>query len=70
MSDQYVQVPSGDAAGLMYSETDQDGRCTTLLDPAMKLSPGVYKLIFHTGPYFETQGVKTLYPFVEVCDSY
>jgi len=33
----------------------------------MKLSTGVYKLNFHTGEYFTKQGVKTLYPFVEVC---
>ena len=33
----------------------------------MKLSTGVYKLNFHTGEYFSKQGVKTLYPFVEVC---
>jgi 5-hydroxyisourate hydrolase len=33
----------------------------------MKLSTGVYKLIFHTGEYFKTQDVTTLYPFVEVC---
>jgi hypothetical protein len=32
----------------------------------MKLSTGVYKLNFHTGEYFTKQGVKTLYPFVEV----
>jgi hypothetical protein len=32
----------------------------------MKLSTGVYKLNFHTGEYFTKQGVKTLYPFIEV----
>ena len=32
----------------------------------MKLSTGVYKLVFHTGEYFSKQGVQTLYPFVEV----
>jgi hypothetical protein len=53
--------------GLTYRQTDKDGRCTTLLDPTMKLSTGVYKLNFHTGEYFTKQGVKTLYPFVEVC---
>jgi 5-hydroxyisourate hydrolase-like protein (transthyretin family) len=51
----------------MYRQTDKDGRCTSLLDPTMKLSTGVYKLNFHTGEYFTKQGVKTLYPFVEVC---
>jgi len=53
--------------GPTYRQTDKDGRCTSLLDPSMKLSTGVYKLIFHTGEYFTKQGVKTLYPFVEVC---
>jgi len=32
----------------------------------MKLSTGVYKLVFHTGEYFKAQDVKTLYPLVEV----
>jgi 5-hydroxyisourate hydrolase len=51
----------------MDRQTDKDGRCTSLLDPEMKLSTGVYKLVFHTGEYFSKQGVETLYPFVEVC---
>ena len=51
---------------LMIRQTDKDGRCTSLLEPSMKLSTGVYKLVFHTGEYFSKQGVQTLYPFVEV----
>jgi hypothetical protein len=61
------QIVTESEQGLTDRQTDKDGRCTSLLDPTMKLSTGVYKLNFHTGEYFTKQGVKTLYPFVEVC---
>ena len=31
-----------------------------------KFSEGVYKMVFNTKPYFETQNVTTFYPYVEV----
>lgn len=46
-------------------ETDADGRCRTLLgeQPAEQ---GIYRLRFGTGPYFATQGLTPLYPYVEI----
>ena len=45
--------------------TDQDGRCAQLL-PGNELVPGVYRLIFDTAHYFDTQKIAGLYPVVEV----
>ncbi|KAL7421190.1 hypothetical protein Q5752_004075 [Cryptotrichosporon argae] len=50
--------------------TDADGRCTTLLDPAFKPAPGVYRMTFRTGAYFEKMGTETFYPFVEITFNY
>lgn len=51
---------------MMSSQTDGDGRCTTLLEAGSKLSVGTYKMVFHTGAYFQEKGIETLYPLVEV----
>ncbi|GHJ88419.1 hypothetical protein NliqN6_4821 [Naganishia liquefaciens] len=47
---------------LAQGETDADGRCTTLLDPARKLAPG--------GAYFARQGTETFYPTVQIIFDY
>jgi 5-hydroxyisourate hydrolase-like protein (transthyretin family) len=52
-----------------HSLTNVDGRCTDLLPPrgeAGALEAGLYRIVFHTGAYFEKTGRKSLYPFVEV----
>jgi 5-hydroxyisourate hydrolase len=46
--------------------TDADGRLRTLVDAAPGLLPGVYRLLFDTKPYFESQGVRAFYPEVVV----
>ncbi|KIO26543.1 hypothetical protein M407DRAFT_243663 [Tulasnella calospora MUT 4182] len=46
--------------------TDSDGRCSNLLDSSLRLSTGVYKMIFETGPYFAASNTQTFYPFVEI----
>lgn len=46
--------------------TDQDGRCSTLLDPSTKLVAGIYKMKFGTGDYFDKLSKPCFYPFVEV----
>jgi 5-hydroxyisourate hydrolase len=45
--------------------TDADGRCRTLLG-ARTLEQATYKLRFETAPYFATQKIATLYPYVEI----
>ncbi|PWN50583.1 Hydroxyisourate hydrolase [Violaceomyces palustris] len=52
---------------LAQGETDSDGRCLTLLNPQdHQLVGGIYRMTFHTGDYFESQGRETFYPFVEI----
>jgi 5-hydroxyisourate hydrolase len=47
------------------AQTDVDGRCKTLLGD-QPLEAKTYRLTFATQPYFEAQGLRTLYPFVEI----
>jgi len=50
----------------LYSDhTDPDGRCSQML-PDDDLPPGIYRLVFDTGTYFDALGVRALYPVVEV----
>jgi 5-hydroxyisourate hydrolase len=60
------QNSSGDWRLLTSARTDQDGRCPHLLPEGEDLSPGIYRLIFDTGNYFDLQRVGALYPVVEV----
>ena len=45
--------------------TDSDGRCRTLLGDGALLA-SEYRLRFDVEPYFEAQGLASLYPFVEI----
>ncbi|PWN91894.1 hydroxyisourate hydrolase [Acaromyces ingoldii] len=51
---------------LAQGQTDNDGRCTTLLDPSSKLSPGIYRMTFETGQYFARDSRPSFYPRVEI----
>ena len=46
--------------------TDADGRLRTLHPEGTPLAPGMYRLTFDTGRYFEAQGVAAFYPEVSV----
>lgn len=46
--------------------TNKDGRLTELLAASEPIPPGIYKLRFETKIYFETRGITSFYPFVEV----
>ena len=46
--------------------TNADGRIPDLLQKDIVLESGVYKIKFETKEYFDTQGVQTFYPFVEI----
>jgi len=48
------------------SSTDNDGRCSNLLEPGCVMTVGVYKIVFKTQEYFEASKRKCFYPFVEV----
>jgi len=59
------QAESGDWQPLQSARTDQDGRCGQML-PDGELIAGVYRLVFDTASYFDTQKIDGLYPEVEV----
>jgi 5-hydroxyisourate hydrolase len=45
--------------------TDADGRCKTLLgERALQL--GEYSIRFETGPWFSSQGIEGLYPYIAI----
>jgi 5-hydroxyisourate hydrolase len=48
---------------LASTETDADGRCSNVKEDA---TPGIYRLTFKTGPYFERNGRASIYPEVSI----
>lgn len=46
--------------------TDSNGRIKDFLKQDGKSHVGIYKLTYHTSPYFKKTGNKTFYPFIEV----
>ncbi len=47
-------------------QTDSNGRIKDFLKQTGKSNAGIYKLTFHTAPYFKSLGQKSFYPFIEV----
>ena len=47
-------------------QTDSDGRCAELLPETERLLEGFYRLTFDTAAYFSAQGIRGLYPLVEI----
>jgi 5-hydroxyisourate hydrolase len=56
----------GDWANLNEAATDTDGRCKYLLPEGQALEGGFYRVHFATAPYFAVQGIKGLYPYIEI----
>ncbi|XP_034031537.1 5-hydroxyisourate hydrolase-like [Thalassophryne amazonica] len=50
---------------LAVGTTNMDGRCPDLVSPEA-FTPGMYKLRFETGPYWQSLGQTSFYPYVEV----
>lgn len=46
--------------------TDENGRVKDFLKETSAGNTGIYKLTYYIAPYFETQGLDTFYPFIEV----
>jgi len=65
-----VRLDRADATGnwleLATSKTDGDGRCVQLLPAGSNLPEGNYRLTFGTEEYFAVQGIRGLYPSVQV----
>ena len=62
-----MQDKSGSWKLVNTQKTDANGRIGTFLpNEAGVARDGTYKLIFETTPYFQNQGLKSFYPYVEV----
>ena len=62
-----MQEKSGSWKLVNPQKTDANGRIGTFLpNEAGVAHDGTYKLIFETTPYFQNQGLKSFYPYVEV----
>jgi 5-hydroxyisourate hydrolase len=65
-----VRLERQDVAGVWKSigsgRTDDDGRCGRLLPGGETLSAGNYRLVFETDSYYAGQGVRGLYPLVQI----
>lgn len=51
---------------IVKAVTNQDGRIPGLVPADHQLEYGTYKLLFETSAYFNGQGIKSFYPFVEI----
>jgi len=51
---------------LSRMHTDDDGRCRPLLPDTEPMTPGLYAIRFDTEVYYAAQGIKGLYPYVEI----
>ena len=52
--------------GIGTGRTDGDGRLRTLLPESHSLEPGVYRITFEVGAYFERSGTPSFYPLVSI----
>ena len=57
-NDEWTEITRG--------KTNQDGRINDLLEENVSLQRAVYKLRFETKDYFDSQKIKTFYPFVDI----
>jgi 5-hydroxyisourate hydrolase len=61
-----MKEDSGTWKALGRGTTNADGRLPDLLASGTKLAPGIYRLLFATGAYFQSKGVKAFYPSVVI----
>ena len=59
-------IPFSSREELGRGITDADGRQRALLPAGAQLLPGVYRITFHTGAYFEAHATTGFYPEVTV----
>ncbi len=59
------QAQSNEWQLLKSEKTDKNGRIANFV-PTDGNENGVYKLRFHTTPYFQSQNLKSVYPYIEV----
>ena len=63
-----LEQPDGHGGWIEIAQgvTNEDGRIGDLLPEGKTLRPGMYRMLFRTGAYFQAQGLKTFYPEVPV----
>lgn len=61
----YKQISSGTWKLVDEKLTDENGRITDFL-PEGNDNAGIYKLTYHTAPYFKKMSVKSFYPYIDV----
>ena len=64
-----VALERKDASGwpeIANQVTDEDGRVKQMIPAGDDLRVGQYRLTFGTGAYFDTLGIKGLYPVVQI----
>jgi 5-hydroxyisourate hydrolase len=60
------QDNAGEWQTISRGTTDLDGRLRTLYPEGRTLTPGIYRLTFDSGRYFDAQNTNTFYPQVVV----
>ncbi|MEP1093762.1 MAG: hydroxyisourate hydrolase [Cyclobacteriaceae bacterium] len=62
-----LQKPvDNDWENIASGNTNSDGRVANFLPTDQVIQPGVYRILFETGAYFEKEGVAGFYPEVPV----
>ena len=63
-----LQEPLGDNqwGDLADGVTNQDGRIPDFLNQEKVINPGVYRMLFDTGSYFQKENIRGFYPEVTV----
>ncbi len=60
------QKKGADWETIASGKTNSDGRVADLLEEGKTVAPGVYRMFFETGPYYEKLKTKTFYPEVGI----
>lgn len=55
-----------DSRCILFSQTNSDGRCPTLLPEGYKAEKGIYRVTFETQAFFSKIGQECFYPYVQV----
>jgi 5-hydroxyisourate hydrolase len=61
-----AQLQGSDWVELNAAKTDCDGRVKYLLQMGDAFEPGLYRAHFETATYYEAQGLRGLYPYVDI----
>ena len=61
-----VYTPAKEWKELARGATNMEGRIPDLLPGTAELAPGVYRLTFLTGAYFQSTGAGAFYPYIPV----